>query len=98
MNIPDEIRIGAFDYRITKEEKPIIRNTLMNGIHNGDDLVIQINHTSAPQRQVQVVWHEVMHAILSSGGIELSNEEQVIETMSHGVVQVLRDNPWMGNL
>lgn len=38
-------------------------------------------------------WHEVLHALDTERDLNLS--EHVIVSLSHGVVQVLRDNPEM---
>lgn len=87
------LRIGAYDYDLVYDDAPMIGGELMNGVHDREGLNIEIRVGMPIAREWQTVWHEVMHAIFDNAAFEIDNEEQVIEIVSNGIVQVLRDNP-----
>jgi len=41
------------------------------------------------------LWHEILHGIREHAGLEIENEEEIVEMFSKGIYQVLQDN---GNL
>ncbi len=53
---------------------------------------IRINADDDPQCQVVTLWHEVIHGILYTAGLR-DHDEQIIDALAHGLVQVLSDNP-----
>jgi hypothetical protein len=53
---------------------------------------IRVNSTMHPDVQRVTLWHEVIHGILFAAGMS-DHDEQVVDALAHGLVQVLRDNP-----
>jgi hypothetical protein len=53
---------------------------------------IRINADMADAIKRVTLWHEIVHGILFAAGI-MEHDEQVIDAIGHGLVQVLRDNP-----
>lgn len=51
---------------------------------------IEIDSTCSKQVQYQTLWHEIIHGIASYMNIDL--EEDAVDSISHGIVQVIRDN------
>jgi hypothetical protein len=48
---------------------------------------------------VEIVLHEMTHALLTYGGVTDKSQEQICEIMGVGLTQIIRDNPeliaWM---
>ena len=92
-----KIRIGPLDYKI---------KTVIGLNENGQKIDGQVHHWKSLIRLEQemnaqctreTLWHEVLHAILTQAGYSEQNEA-MLEAISHGVMGVLRDNPWMREL
>jgi hypothetical protein len=94
MKIPESIRIAGVEYEI--EIKPNIMNgaTASYGYIDYDNSVIQLSDTFGVghQKRCQILWHEILHGIRENNGMEIENEEAVVEMFSKGIYQVLQDN------
>ena len=53
---------------------------------------IRINADMAAPTKRVTLWHEVLHGILFAAGLS-DHDEQLVDALAHGIVQVLRDNP-----
>jgi hypothetical protein len=96
MNLPDIIRIGAIDYTV-KSVKDL-------HTHNGDErhwlnghilhstAEIKVESELSPDMQVTVLWHEVLHGILTQAAVE-EQPENLIVILGYGLVRLIRDNP-----
>ena len=97
MNIPDKVRIGGVDYRVSIE--PYVRggDRILYGDINYNANVIRISDTDTPghQKRCIVLWHEILHGIAEHAHADLSaaTEEEAINVLAKGVYQVLQDNP-----
>lgn len=94
MKIPKSVRIAGIEY------------TVIDGVESLNDgfqmLMGQIDYLEseirisdrAPSHQMKCVtlWHEILHGIQFNNGMEIENEEQVIEMFARGIYQVLQDN------
>ncbi|WP_458098596.1 hypothetical protein [Roseomonas sp. WA12] len=90
-----KIRIGPFDYAVSPADVVAARENDYDGqIHRGR-LTIVVDPTIAPQRQAEVLLHEVLHGVWFSQGIPGSDEEEerAVNGLGLGLLQVLRDNP-----
>lgn len=68
------------------------------GLWKYNDARIELLETMHPQRTYDVLWHEMVHALLHHAGYETeTHNEQMVDVIGHGVAQILRDNPWMGD-
>jgi hypothetical protein len=58
-------------------------------------LSVKVDAALAPQMQRQVLWHEILHGILSQSGLPDigDKEEDLIDVLAYGIVGVLADNP-----
>jgi hypothetical protein len=89
------MRIGAFDYTITMvDELTDGPNKLLGSILYAQTAILLEQNQSA-QAMRQVLWHEVLHAILVQAGHDGKLSDPVIEAVTHGIVGVLRDNSWL---
>lgn len=53
--------------------------------------ILNVDKDMHPQVQKVVIWHEAVHAILTHASID--HTEQMVETLAHGIIQLLQDNP-----
>jgi len=53
---------------------------------------LQIEQALNSQRAVQVLWHEILHGIMTGAGLG-DHDEKVIDVLSHGLMDVLQRNP-----
>jgi hypothetical protein len=87
-----QIQIGPIAYDVIAVPELCGSTGPLYGDINFGKCRIRINADDAPQIQLVTLWHEVLHGILRQAAIEDHNE-QVIDALSHGLIQVLRDNP-----
>lgn len=89
----ERIKVGGVTYAIERKESvEINQDKNYYGVCNFKDTLIQISNTVNEQRQQQTLIHEIMHAVFHEAGIELDNEETVVNQASLVWYQVLKDN------
>ena len=94
MKIPNSIRIAGVEYEIQ----------LVPNLNNGTDLayghidyensVIELSETIGlgHQRRCITLLHEILHGIRDNNGMEIENEEAIVDMFAKGIYQVLQDN------
>lgn len=94
MKIPESVRIGGVEYAVQYKDDLRIGNDLCYGYISYDDSTITLsgNDGTGHQRRCVTLWHEILHGIQEHSGIQVENEEEVIEMFSKGIYQVLQDN------
>ena len=87
------IKIGPLVYTI-KEDYPIFdeKGELLYGKISYEAGEITVSSRASWALKNVILWHEILHGIISQTALEIANEEQVVEALSHGIVQVLQDN------
>jgi hypothetical protein len=94
-NLPKTIRIGGFDYDIViTDGLRSERDERLSGQIACEDLEVRVSADISDRFRPLVLWHEIIHGILQHAGISDHNEQQ-IEALAYGIMQVLRDNPWL---
>lgn len=94
MKIPDSIRIGGIEYAISLKQDVNNGAKIAYGQIDYDRCEIELS-SSIPmnhQRLCTVLWHEILHGIREHAGLEIKNEEEIVEMFSKGIYQVLQDN------
>lgn len=86
------VRVGAYDYEVISDTT-IAREGLLGEIDTVEHC-IRVLPTLNPMALKHVLYHEVIHGILSHAGI-MEHDELVIDAIANGLVQVFRDNPWL---
>lgn len=94
MKIPETIRIGGVDYAVNYEDNVILGNNLCYGTINYEESVISLSNTrgAGHQHRCITLWHEILHGIRNHAGLEIKNEEAVVDMFAKGIYQVLQDN------
>lgn len=94
MKIPEKIRIGGVDYVVNYEDNVVLGDTLCYGAINYEESTISLSNTrgAGHQHRCITLWHEILHGIRNHAGIEVENEEAVVDMFAKGIYQVLQDN------
>lgn len=94
MKIPESVRIGGVEYEVIDNVSGLNdgQNVLAGEI-NYNDSVIRLNEVVAGhQMKCITLWHEILHGIRNHAGIEIADEETVVDLFARGIYQVLQDN------
>ena len=94
MKIPESIRIGGVEYEVQYAENLRIGTELVYGYIDYDNSTITLSTTDGAGHQHQCItlWHEILHGIREHSGMNIDNEEAIVEMFSKGIYQVLQDN------
>lgn len=95
----EQVKIGGITYEIRRV--PDLRDehdTKLDGLYQGGKCLISLNSDLTPQSTLQTLWHEIIHGIITHAGMRDQHDESLIEAVSYGVMQVLRDNPGIEQL
>jgi hypothetical protein len=86
-----DIRIGADQYRaILTTASPVFNGTAVNGKCLPDDRLLHMECHEQPLAQLQLAWHEVIHAIDSQYALHLSEDN--VKRLGRAVGACLWDN------
>jgi hypothetical protein len=94
MKIPESIRIAGVEYKV------VLVPHLNTGVHMAyghidfENSVISLSDTvgTEHQKRCRILWHEILHGIRENNGMEIENEEAVVDMFAKGIYQVLQDN------
>lgn len=99
MNILNNVRIGSSDYKVlVSDQVLIVDRSECKGMIDFEFHQIKINNqVQDKQGQEQTLLHELIHGIVRERNLDLlnSDEETIVEEISLGLHQVIRDNPKM---
>lgn len=93
MKIPQSIRIGGREYEIREKDVVVVDFHECSGsICYGDGVIelsgIQRGHDS----RCVTLLHEVFHGIAHHMGLEMEDEEKIVDAFARGMYMVLQDN------
>lgn len=88
------IKVGPIRYRIVEVEGLVGDQSKLDGhiVYNPSEIRLEVALGS--QRKHLVLWHEVIHAILTHGGFD-DHDERMTDVLATGIMSVLQDNPWL---
>ena len=98
MKIPTEFNYGHLKYKIIHQDE---MNNAGDGIplggqHRLHEGKIFITTDKATREYMRIVMlHEILHCIEYTSGLNL--EEKEIQGISFGIIQALRQNPWLAD-
>lgn len=94
MKIPESIRIAGVEYKVIITPNLMSGSVAAYGHIDYENSVIELSDTfgTEHQKRCQILWHEILHGIRENNGMEIENEEAVVEMFSKGIYQVLQDN------
>lgn len=88
--LPQQVTVGPMVYTVTEDT-----SRATDGVYGSilyADSRISLQPGLAQPFQEIILWHEMIHAVLSQSGLR-DQDEQVIHAIAYGVVEILRDNP-----
>lgn len=99
ITIPAVVRVGSCDYAVEFVEHPLTLNDKeCLGVVDFNMHRISINSNLGDRQQHELTFlHELLHAIVHERGLELENEELIVNELTRGLHQIIRDNPTMFN-
>ena len=94
MKIPESVRIAGVEYEIKYVSDLNHGVQLAYGHIDYDNSVIELSDTIGieHQKRCRTLWHEILHGIREANGMEIENEEAIVDMFAKGVYQVLQDN------
>ena len=94
MKIPDSVRIGGVEYKVF-DNQPSLNDgeSLLYGQIDYRESIIRISDLcEGHQMKCITLLHEILHGIRNHAGLEIENEEDVVDMFARGLYQVLQDN------
>ena len=98
IKIPSTVRIGPFDFEVKQDFclEDTGRNAEIDFVH----LEVHILETLAPAKKEESFLHEILHGVMWTTGLTtriesctIKDEEELVQPLSMGLRQVIRDNP-----
>ena len=94
MKIPESVRIAGVEFEV--KYVPNLNNgtNLAYGHIDYENSIISLSDTNGTehQRRCQILLHEILHGIRENNGMQIENEEAVVDMFARGIYQVLQDN------
>ena len=85
--------IGALEYTISYESDLVHQGLDGKITHCEGSIRLRPNMNPAFERVI--LWHEIIHAILTNAAMDEQDERMII-VLAHGVAQVIGDNTFLG--
>jgi hypothetical protein len=96
MYLAPSVKIAHYDFLI-QQMGAVMESAEVHGMCDKSGQVIYIDTGATNAIQKDTLLHEIMHAIWWTAYLEDEDkEERVVSSLSTGLLQVLRDNPWVG--
>jgi hypothetical protein len=94
----DKIKIGGIIFQVIREHElrhPDGRR--LDGHIKYGECEIAIDDSLPYQAEMQTIWHETIHGILTHAGIDKISES-LVDAIAYGVMMILYDNPQMAEV
>ena len=94
MKIPNSVRIAGVEYEVKYVRYLNNGTNLVYGHIDYENSVIELSDTigAGHQKRCMILWHEILHGIRENNGMEIENEEDIVDMFAKGIYQVLQDN------
>lgn len=94
MKIPESIRIGGVEYPVCGEVNLNDGLNMCYGHIDYERSLIRIldSPSMGHEKKCITLWHEILHGIRQHAGLEIEDEEAVVDMFAKGIYQVLQDN------
>lgn len=92
--LPKTVRVFGIPYTVERQDRITVDGQNADGCITYNTASIEIVDGMPIEVERVVVLHEVLHAVFKGQGQNvLRRDEDLIEAVAHGVIQVIRDNP-----
>mgnify|MGYP001609000495 CR=1 FL=1 len=95
MKLPAKIKVGGLDFRVEAWAQPSARGSQRFGEFSAAEELIRVQVADrSPMFVLEVLLHEIVHAIWWVGGLRNGDdEERCAQVMGPAWAQIFRDNP-----
>jgi len=94
MNEINSIKIGAITYEVIVVERLLGDNDKkLDGQITYSIPKIELDSNLSPVMRRQVLWHEIIHGILTQAGRQSEVSEGAVDALAYGIFGVVKDNP-----
>lgn len=83
------MKIGPMNFKVFMDNPETMAEEY-NGMVRYNDQIIVLKDRLHPELTRQVLWHEIIHVILTQAKIE--HDEKLVDVLAYGVFQVLQEN------
>ncbi len=99
ISLPSKLQVSGLTIALRCQKQLLEIADDEGSYHAGKQLVVFDESIIEQQTSYSciLVWHEVCHIIYEQYGLKDKKEEDVVNAMSRGFVQILRDNPGFKN-
>lgn len=94
MNEMKSVKVGPITYEVVLVDDLHDGTTKLDGWVRYAECVVRLDSRLSPQSMRQTLWHEILHALVTQGG--LKQDERYVDVLAYGIMEVLQDNPWLG--
>lgn len=93
MKVLDKVKIGGIEYTVARSARPCTNDTNVDGeiIYDKATIALRQGLETCKDYDDMVFIHEILHGVFNHMCIE--QDEQLIEKLSKGLHQVIKDNP-----
>lgn len=99
MHLPTNLKIGGFDWTVEKNAHVSTEGSTFGSTHTNTQKIF-LDPGTTDQKNAQTLLHEVIHAVTWQSGLsrrlekfeDRKLEEEIVQSISMGLYQVLRDN------
>lgn len=92
--LPKTVRVMGIPYTVVKQDRITVNDQNADGAVTYNSALIEVVNGMPIEVERVVVMHEVIHAMFKGQGQnDYRHDEDLIEAVAHGVIQVIRDNP-----
>jgi hypothetical protein len=94
MKIPESVRIAGVEYQVVYIPNLNDGVNVAYGHIDFENSCIELSETCGTehQKRCQILLHEILHGIREANGMQVENEEAVVDMFAKGIYQVLQDN------
>ena len=101
MKIPKTLKIGGFIWTVEESEKIANEGNVFGSTHSRKQRIF-LEPNESRQKKEHTLIHEIMHALWWQAGLnsrykkdENKFEEEIVDALSNGLYQVLKDNNFL---
>lgn len=94
MKIPESVRIAGIEFKVVLVPNLNTGVNMAYGHIDFENTVIELSDTygTEHQKRCTILWHEILHGIRENNGMQIENEEAIVDMFAKGIYQVLQDN------
>ena len=90
MNIPNKVKIGAYDYKVVEMDKLEHEGNKLWGLCDREENVIYLQKGMKRKKEKEVFIHECLHAIEESYGLDLGEDK--VNLLGLAFMALITDN------